>query len=111
MNRFRRRLPLLALVTAVGCLTAGCDWAMFGFNATNVRASGENTVAPQNRAAFSGLFTGTTGNEIHSSAAIVKGVAYIGSDDHKLYAFDAGGATNCTGAPASCTPLWTANTG
>ena len=34
---------------------------------------------------------------------------YIGSDDHKLYAFDAAGQTNCSGG--SCKPLWHATTG
>jgi hypothetical protein len=29
----------------------------------------------------------------------------------KLYAFDASGVRGCTGSPATCTPLWSANTG
>src|SRR5206468_496644 len=34
----------------------------------------------------------------------------VGSQDGKLYAFDAAGNTNCSGTPKSCTPLWTAST-
>ena len=37
------------------------------------------------------------------------GVVYVGSNDAKLYAFDANGVTNCSGG--ACTPLWTATTG
>jgi hypothetical protein len=36
---------------------------------------------------------------------------YVGSYDHKLYAFDAAGSTNCSGNPPTCSPLWTATTG
>jgi outer membrane protein assembly factor BamB len=38
----------------------------------------------------------------HSSPAVVKGLAYIGSDDGNLYAFNANGC----GQP-SCRPVWT----
>jgi outer membrane protein assembly factor BamB len=41
----------------------------------------------------------------------VDGVTYVGSDDGKLYAFDAGGVIGCAGTPKSCTPVWTATTG
>jgi hypothetical protein len=40
---------------------------------------------------------------------IVNGILYVDADE--LYAFDATGATHCSAAPATCTPLWTANTG
>ena len=46
-----------------------------------------------------------------SSPAVVNGVAYVGSEDGKLYALDAGGNTNCSGTPKTCAPLWTASTG
>jgi outer membrane protein assembly factor BamB len=46
-----------------------------------------------------------------SSPAVANGVVYVGSGDHKLYAFDAAGTTNCSGSPKMCTPLWTATTG
>jgi outer membrane protein assembly factor BamB len=56
-------------------------------------------------------WTAATGGIVSSSPAVVKGVVYVGSEDHKLYAFDAGGSTNCSGRPKSCAPLWTATTG
>jgi hypothetical protein len=37
---------------------------------------------------------------------IVNGVLYVATN--QLYAFDAAGATNCSAAPTTCTPLWTA---
>jgi outer membrane protein assembly factor BamB len=56
-------------------------------------------------------WTGTTGGIESSSPAVANGVVYVGSDDGKLYAFDAAGATNCAGSPKTCAPLWTATTG
>lgn len=47
---------------------------------------------------------------ISTSAAVVNGVVYVNSSDLNLYAFDAAGRTNCTGSPATCAPLWTAET-
>jgi outer membrane protein assembly factor BamB len=48
---------------------------------------------------------------VDSSATVANGVVYVGSDDHKVYAFDAAGTTNCSGTPKTCAPLWTATTG
>ena len=54
------------------------------------------------------VWSGTIGPvaSAESSPAVSGGVVYVGSDDNKLYAFDAGGC----GAP-TCNPLWTATTG
>ena len=46
-----------------------------------------------------------------SSPAIANGVVYVGgyntaSTDSTLFAFDANGATNCSGAPKVCNQLW-----
>jgi outer membrane protein assembly factor BamB len=57
------------------------------------------------------LWTASTGGAIVSSPAIANGALYVGSDDNKLYAFDAAGQTSCGGAPRTCSPLWTATTG
>jgi outer membrane protein assembly factor BamB len=58
------------------------------------------------------LWTAVTGDNVASSPAVANGVVYVGSNDHKLYAFDAaGGSATCTGTPVVCTPLWTATTG
>jgi outer membrane protein assembly factor BamB len=57
------------------------------------------------------LWTGMTGFPIQgSSPAVVDGVVYVGSNDDKLYAFDANGLTGCTGSPKTCIPLWTGAT-
>jgi outer membrane protein assembly factor BamB len=56
-------------------------------------------------ASCSPLWTGATGGFIDSSPAVANGVVYVGSADHKLYAFPA----SCGGAV--CAPLWTGLTG
>jgi hypothetical protein len=35
----------------------------------------------------------------------------VGSDDGRLYAFDAAGTANCSGSPKTCTPLFSADNG
>jgi outer membrane protein assembly factor BamB len=55
------------------------------------------------------LWTGTLGTlGSMSSPAVSTGVVYAESSDGKLFAFDASGATNCSGTPKACSPLWTA---
>ena len=39
------------------------------------------------------------------------GVVYGGSDEGKLYAFDAAGTSGCAGNPKTCQPLWNSVTG
>jgi outer membrane protein assembly factor BamB len=60
------------------------------------------------------LWTASLGNQgghnIFSSPTVANGVVYIGSNDNRLYAFDAAGTTNCAGSPKTCAPLWTAPT-
>jgi outer membrane protein assembly factor BamB len=53
------------------------------------------------------LWTGTTGGEVHSSPAVANGVVYVGSDDHKLYAY----AVGCNTGGGACPSLWTGTTG
>ena len=55
-------------------------------------------------------WTAATG-PVTSSPAAVNGVVYLGTDDHRLLGFDASGATQCAGAPKTCTPLWSVSTG
>jgi outer membrane protein assembly factor BamB len=43
-----------------------------------------------------------------SAPLIANGILYV--DNGVLYAFDATGATHCSAAPTTCTPLWTAHT-
>jgi serine/threonine-protein kinase len=55
-------------------------------------------------------------NQNHSSPAVAGGVLYAttahvaptGEEASGVSAFDAAGATNCSGTPKACTPLWTA---
>jgi hypothetical protein len=58
------------------------------------------------------LLTGATGNTIWaSSPAVAHNRVYVGSTDHKLYAFSAKGTTGCSGTPKRCKPLWTGTPG
>lgn len=59
------------------------------------------------------LWTASVGSTLlgSSSRAVANGVVYIGgyntaSTDSTLFAFDANGVTNCSGAPKVCDPLW-----
>jgi outer membrane protein assembly factor BamB len=59
--------------------------------------------------ACSPLWSGAMGGgqySSESSPAVAGGVVYAGSNDHKLYAFDAGGCGS-----KHCAPLWTGKTG
>ena len=42
---------------------------------------------------------------------MANGVVYVGSDDTKLYAFDAVGTLRCSGSPKTCAPLAAVATG
>jgi outer membrane protein assembly factor BamB len=56
------------------------------------------------------LWTATTGGFVLSSPAVANGVVYVGSQDAKLYAFDAEGSENCSEIPKTCTPLFAGTT-
>jgi len=53
------------------------------------------------------VWTGLTGGAIRSSPTVANGVAYVGSDDGKFYAFQ----SDCVAPLGNCTPTWTATTG
>jgi len=85
---------------------------MFGLDAAHSHYSAtENAISKSNVSKLVQHFTGQTGGAVDSSPAVANGVVYVGSGDDKLYAFDANGATNCSGTPNRCSPLWTAMTG
>jgi outer membrane protein assembly factor BamB len=86
---------------------------MFGFNDGHTHFNpAETAISTSTVSTLALQFYGTTGDKNDSSPVTGNGVLYIGSDDHKLYAFDASGKTNCTsGTPAACAPLWTGLTG
>ncbi|HJV08035.1 MAG TPA: PQQ-binding-like beta-propeller repeat protein, partial [Acidimicrobiales bacterium] len=104
---------MLLAATAVPAGAATGDWPQFradpphtGFNAS------ETVISTANVASLAQRWTATTGGDVtFSSPAVANGVVYVGSNDHKLYAFDAAGTTNCSGTPIACSPLWTATTG
>jgi outer membrane protein assembly factor BamB len=96
---------LVASVAVFALAVSACDWTTFHHDNAH---SGVATFGdgPADPAALSPRFTVTTGGPVFSSAAIVHGVAYVGSLDGFLYAFDATGHTNCSGTPVDCAPLW-----
>lgn len=104
----RFRPVRMTLVVVLVLVAAGCDWTMFGDGPahTNYDAT-EKTIGVGNVASLTTAWTGATGGFVQSSAAVVDGVAYVGSYDGKLYAFDAAGSTGCSGTPKTCAPLWT----
>jgi outer membrane protein assembly factor BamB len=54
---------------------------------------------------------GDVPGERYISPSVVNGVVYVSDATGTLSAFDAAGKTNCSGAPTSCAPLWTASLG
>ncbi len=65
--------------------TAAGDWSMFRRDLLHSGTTGNNAVLPEGKIKW----TFETGNGIHSSAAVVDGVVYFGSRDHKFYALEA----------------------
>jgi outer membrane protein assembly factor BamB len=108
-------VTVVAVLTtmATGSFAFAADWPAFRFDATHSGLNpAENAIAAGNVGALATAWTAPTGNGVFSSPAVANGRAYVGSDDGKLYAFDAAGATNCAaGPPRTCSPLWTAATG
>jgi outer membrane protein assembly factor BamB len=113
MSTRRRFLFIGAMCLVAALLLTACDWTQFrygpahtGFNPT------ETKISPANVGTLVEAWTTTTGGAFYySSPAVANGVVYVGSVEGELYAFDAAGATGCSGAPKTCSPLWTATTG
>jgi serine/threonine protein kinase len=81
---------------------APSDSTMFGFNSQHTHFNpGERTLSPTNVSQLVPYWMKAAGASIWSSPAIANGIVYVGSDDHKLYAFDA----------SSGSIRWTAPTG
>ena len=76
-------------------------WAEVGFSPHGKRNNPyENVITTGNASNLDIAWTATTGNYVYSSPAVEYGLVYVGSEDGKLYAFNAS-----TGAT-----LWTATT-
>ena len=71
------------------------SWSQFRREPTHSGTNpNESLIGVGNVATLAQAWTGTTAGDVESSPAVANGVAYVGSDDHKLYAYDA-----VTGAP------------
>jgi outer membrane protein assembly factor BamB len=101
--------PGTSFVAAI--CTSNCgygDWPMFHAGATRTGLNSyETALSTSSVASMSEAWTGYVGGNVQSSVAVVGTTIYVGSADHKLYAFAAG----CAGGEGTCTPLWTAATG
>ena len=102
-------MPAAALAApAPPVATVASDWPQFhndlahsGYNAA------ETTISAANVADLGVAWTGATGAQVWSSPVVADGVVYVGSYDHKLYAY----AVDCNSGGGTCTPLWTATAG
>jgi outer membrane protein assembly factor BamB len=78
---------------------------MFGFNSAHTNQNPyEKIINRTNVSRSKPVWFYTTGAVIESSPAVANGLLYVGSEDGKLYAFDA----TCR---KDCLPLWSYTTG
>lgn len=83
----RRRVVALCVLASV--VVAGCDWMQFRFGPSHPGASGDSAISSLAVPGLIAKWSGATGGAVESSPAVVKGTVYVGSNDQKLYAFDA----------------------
>jgi outer membrane protein assembly factor BamB len=102
---FAAVVMVLVVLTATGCLQ---DWSQFSVDTANTRSSADDGLSTSKLPTLAADFTATTGGVIYSSPVVASKVAYVTSDDGKLDAYDATGAS-CPNNPRTCTALWTAN--
>ena len=113
----RRMLSTLVLVLLIALSGEGIYYyfrfmiptpthqAMFGFDAAHTHYNPyEHTLSPTNASRLKPLWSFATEGDVNSSPAVAGGTVYVGSNDNKLYAFDA----SCRNA---CQPLWSFLTG
>jgi len=93
-----RALPALS---AAGWSQLHGDAARTGYQADETLIGAGNV----SKLAQTGTYA-TNGNV--TAPLIANGILYVATN--RLYAFAAAGATGCSAAPATCTPLWTAST-
>ena len=97
-----RTATAAALAYATGTSKQG---VMEGFDAAHTGYNPyERTLSPANVSRLKPLWSYATGGPILSSSSVAGGMVYVGSNDKKLYAFDA----TCRNA---CQPLWSYVTG
>src|SRR5207248_602056 len=105
---------VLSLVITTTSSGVAPSWPQFRFDNAHSGTTSDNAITTANVANLTQAWTGATGGFVFSSPAVAGGVVYVGSFDHKLYAFDAaGGNATCTGVAQArtCSPLWTADAG
>ena len=71
------------------------------------------TACSRQRAASNGnlLWRADIGAAVGSDPSIAGQVVYVGADNGKVYGFDAGGVSRCSGNPVTCQPLSALTTG
>lgn len=100
-----------ATQSVVPLAQTSANWgALQGGPARTGDQSEETRIGIGNVGQLSPVRTYKTNSETGQSTAplIANGILYVATN--RLYAFAATGATNCSAAPAACTPLWTAPT-
>src|SRR2546425_5122827 len=98
----------LAEPKAVGveALTDQADWAQYDHDPAHTGYNpAETVINASNVGELAESWRGTVGATV-DGIAVANGVAYVGARNGKIYAFDATGTTNCSGAPKLCSPLW-----
>ncbi|MBV9691313.1 MAG: PQQ-binding-like beta-propeller repeat protein [Ktedonobacteraceae bacterium] len=96
---------LNAIATATAQGYAAANTIMFGSNAAHTRSnSSEHVLGLTNIAHLALDWAYAAAAAVRSSPTVFNGIVYVGSEDHKLYAFD----TTCRKV---CSPLWSYATG
>ncbi len=80
----------ISRLTASASFLVRTDWDKYGFRSHHTHYNFyENVVSYKNVSTLIPDWTGVTTETIASSPTIVNGIAYVGSSDGKLYAYDA----------------------
>jgi outer membrane protein assembly factor BamB len=106
----RRAVGLLLTIL----LVSACGWPMDRFGATRTGYNPLETVIGTDDVGDLELqWSASLGTDIDvpNSPVVVNDIVIIGREDGNLEAFNALGATNCSGSPSVCLPLWTASAG
>ena len=104
-----------AIAIPLVLVLSGCDWPMFGFDATHSGYNAAETVIGTSNVGtlVERGTTVATDELISSSPTIANDVLYVTSsnpDGGTLSAYSADGSANCSSSvPQTCTPLWTAH--
>jgi hypothetical protein len=108
------RKPLFAVcVMLVSTLVAaGCDWPQFLYGAAHTGSTPDTSISADGLAT-SGLAAAWKVPGAPIVGPVVGGTVFAGAATFDppgpfLAAYDAAGTTGCSGAPKTCTPLWTA---